>query len=167
MLFTQVIKMLDKEFLEIVQPILDLEEFNNTKFQRHHGITRYDHSMNVAYITYVVTKNLKLNYKEATFAALIHDFFNDEVKDENGYKRLVDHPKHALINAMRYFELTDLQKDIIAKHMFPVTLTPPKYKESVLVSLIDKYSSINERVYSSLRDVKEKPIIRDVITIDN
>ena len=159
--------MLDKEFLEIVQPILDLEEFNNTKFQKHHGITRYDHSMNVAYITYVVTKNLKLNYKEATFAALIHDFFNDEVKDENGYKRLVDHPKHALINAMRYFELTDLQKDIIAKHMFPVTLTPPKYKESVLVSLIDKYSSINERVYSSLRDVKEKPIIRDVITIDN
>ena len=151
--------MLDKEFLEIVQPILDLEEFNNTKFQRHHGITRYDHSMNVAYITYVVTKNLKLNYKEATFAALIHDFFNDEVKDENGYKRLVDHPKHALKNAMRYFELTDLQKDIIAKHMFPVTLTPPKYKESVLVSLIDKYSSINERVYSSLRDVKEKPII--------
>ena len=159
--------MLDKEFLEIVQPILDLEEFNNTKFQKHHGITRYDHSMNVAYITYVVTKNLKLNYKEATFAALIHDFFNDEVKDENGYKRLVDHPKHALKNAMRYFELTDLQKDIIAKHMFPVTLTPPKYKESVLVSLIDKYSSINERVYSSLRDVKEKPIIRDVITIDN
>ncbi len=115
----------------------------------------------------MVTKNLKLNYKEATFAALIHDFFNDEVKDENGYKRLVDHPKHALKNAMRYFELTDLQKDIIAKHMFPVTLTPPKYKESVLVSLIDKYSSINERVYSSLRDVKEKPIIRDVITIDN
>lgn len=159
--------MLDKEFLEIVQPILDLEEFNNTKFQRHHGITRYDHSMNVAYITYVVTKNLKLNYKEATFAALIHDFFNDEVKDENGYKRLVDHPKHALKNAMRYFELTDLQKDIIAKHMFPVTLTPPKYKESVLVSLIDKYSSINERMYSSLRDVKEKPIVRDVITIDN
>ena len=159
--------MLDKEFLEIVQPILDLEEFNNTKFQKHHGITRYDHSMNVAYITYVVTKNLKLNYKEATFAALIHDFFNDEVKDENGYKRLVDHPKHALKNAVRYFELTDLQKDIIAKHMFPVTLTPPKYKESILVSLIDKYSSINERVYSSLRDVKEKPIIRDVITIDN
>ena len=167
MLLTQVIKMLDKEFLEIVQPILDLEEFNNTKFQRHHGITRYDHSMNVAYITYVVTKNLKLNYKEATFAALIHDFFNDEVKDENGYKRLVDHPKHALKNAMRYFKLTDLKKDIIAKHMFPVTLTPPKYKESILVSLIDKYSSINERVYSSLRDVKEKPIIRDVITIDN
>lgn len=159
--------MLDKEFLEIIQPILDLEEFNNTKFQKHHGITRYDHSMNVAYVTYVVTKNLKLNYKEATFAALIHDFFNDEVKDENGYKRLVDHPKYALKNALKYFELTELQKDIISKHMFPVTLTPPKYKESILVSLIDKYSSVNERVYSSLRDIKEKPIVRDVITIDN
>ena len=155
MLLTQVIKMLDKEFLEIVQPILDLEEFNNTKFQRHHGITRYDHSMNVAYITYVVTKNLKLNYKEATFAALIHDFFNDEVKDENGYKRLVDHPKHALKNAMRYFELTDLQKDIIAKHMFPVTLTPPKYKESVLVTIADKISATKETILLSNHEIEE------------
>ena len=156
--------MLEKEFLEIIQPILEIKEFNDTKKRVHHGITRYDHSMNVAYITYIVCKNLKLNYKEATFAALLHDFFNSEVRNKNGYKRLVDHPKYALKNASKYFELSDLQKDIIIKHMFPVTLRPPKYKESLLVSLIDKYSSINERVYSSIRDVKELPIIRDIIS---
>ena len=155
--------MLEKEFLEIIQPILELEEFNDTKKRKHHGITRFDHSMNVAYITYIVCKNMKLNYKEATFAALLHDFFNSEVASENGYKRLVDHPKIALKNSEMYFNLTLLQKDIITKHMFPVTLTPPKYKESVLVSLIDKYSSINERMYTSIRDIKELPIIKDII----
>ncbi len=155
--------MLEKEFLEIIQPILKIDEFNDTKKRTHHGITRFDHSMNVAYITYIVCKNMNLNYKEATFAALLHDFFNSEVASENGYKRLIDHPKVALKNAEKYFKLTPLQKDIISKHMFPVTLTPPKYKESLLVSLIDKYSSINERMYTSLRDVKELPVIRDII----
>lgn len=155
--------MLDKEFVEIIKPIIEIEEFNNTKKRVHHGITRYDHSMNVAYITYVVCKNLKLNYKEATFAALLHDFFNNEVAQENGYKRLINHPKYALKNASKYFELTELQKDIISKHMFPVTFKAPKYKESILVSLIDKYSSINERLYTSIRDIKELPIIRDII----
>ena len=70
--------------------------------------------------------------------------------------------KH-LKNAEKYFKLTPLQKDIISKHMFPVTFTPPKYKESLLVSLIDKYSSINERTYSSIRNIKELPIIKDII----
>ena len=155
--------MLDKEFLEIIKPILEIEEFNDIKKRQHHGITRYDHSMNVAYITYAVCKNLNLKYKEATFAALLHDFFNKEVAKENGYKRLLDHPKYALKNASKYFELTELQKDIISKHMFPVTFRAPKYKESLIVSLIDKYSSINERIYTSLRDIKELPIIRDII----
>ena len=155
--------MLEKEFLEIIQPILKIEEFNKTKKRKHHGITRYDHSMNVAYITYIVCKNLNLNYKEATFAALIHDFFNNEVAKENGYKRLIDHPKIALKNAEKYFELTDLQKDIIVKHMFPLTIGIPKYKESLLVCLIDKYSSVNERVYSTLEEIKELPIIKDII----
>lgn len=155
--------MLDKEFLEIIQPILEIDEFNDTKKRIHHGITRFDHSMNVAYITYIVCKNMNLNYKEATFAALLHDFFNSEVANENGYKRLIDHPKVALKNSSKYFKLTDLQKDIISKHMFPVTIIPPKYKESLLVCLIDKYSSINERMYTSIRDVKELPIIRDII----
>ena len=155
--------MLEKEFLEIIKPILEIEEFNNTKTRKHHGITRFDHSMNVAYITYIVCKNMNLNYKDATFAALLHDFFNSEVATENGYKRLIDHPKIALKNAEKYFELTEMQKDIILKHMFPVTIKPPKYKESVLVSLIDKYSSINERMYTSIRDAKELPIIKDII----
>ena len=53
--------MLEKEFLEIIQPILEIEEFNNTKHRKHHGITRFDHSMNVAYITYIVLSSRSLS----------------------------------------------------------------------------------------------------------
>ena len=37
-----------------------------------------------------------------------------------------------------------MERDIIKKHMFPLTLTPPAYKESLLVCLVDKACSIYE-----------------------
>ena len=138
----------NKEFCKIIKPILDIEEFYKLKKISHHGITRYDHSLRVSYYTYLITKNLHLNYKEATVAALLHDFFTDEVESENGIFKLRRHPNHALENASRYFDLSDLQKDIIKTHMFPVTFTPPKYSESWIVDIIDDCASIYERSYS-------------------
>lgn len=135
----------DKEFNKIIEDILNIKEFNKLKNKKHHGITRFDHSMRVSYRTYQITKKLKLNYIEATRAALLHDFFNDEVKNKNGLIRLIEHPNFALINASKYFNLSKMQVDIIKKHMFPVTLKPPVYKESIIVSFIDKTSSIYER----------------------
>ena len=63
------------EFYSIINDIITNDEFIKTKYIRHHGITRYNHSLGVAYHTFLVTKKLKLNYKEATRAALLHDFF--------------------------------------------------------------------------------------------
>lgn len=34
--------------------------------------------------------------------------------------------------------LTPIEKDIIMKHMWPLTAIPPRYPESFLVSFIDK-----------------------------
>ena len=63
------------------------------------------------------------------------------------YKRQMHgryHPKAACKNAEEDFNLTDIERDIIKKHMFPLTLTPPKYRESVLVCLVDKVCSVYE-----------------------
>lgn len=136
------------EFLNIIEDILSSSKFIEIKGCIHHGISRYDHCLRVSYYTFLLTKFLKLNYREATRAALLHDFFTDEVKDLNGYKRLVEHPKKALINSKKYFELSELQEDIIIKHMFPVTIIPPKYLESWIVDIVDDFSAIYERVYS-------------------
>ena len=142
------------EFHRIVKPLLDSCPFEETKKNKHHGITRYEHSMRVAYFSYIVTKLLRLDYKETTEAALLHDFFTDEVKEKNGIARLRQHPSCAVENAKKYFELSAKQADIIKTHMFPVTFTPPKYLESWIVDLVDDVASIYERGKTMKNEIK-------------
>ena len=137
----------DEEFERIASPILEIEEFNRLKFITHHGITRYDHSMRVAYFSYKVSKALKLDYKEVTEAALLHDFFLDEVNHESRVERLRHHPECAVKNASKYIDLTEKQVDIIKTHMFPVTFAPPKYLESWIVDLVDDFAAVYEGCY--------------------
>lgn len=141
------------EFYHLIQPILNHKEFQKLKMIKHHGISRFDHCMRVSYYTYLVTKGFGLNYQEATVAALLHDFFTDEVSSENGLSRLRKHPFYALENAKMYFSLSSLQEDIILRHMFPVTLTPPKYLESWLVDFIDDLAAIYEQSHSTRREL--------------
>ena len=133
------------EFFEIIKPIINNEEFQKLKKIEHHGITRYDHCMRVAYFSFKVTKALHLDYKEVTEAALLHDFFLDEIDNENTFKQWKNHPKIALDNAKKYFYITAKQEDIISKHMFPVGFVPPLYLESWIVDFIDDISAIYER----------------------
>ena len=60
-----------------------------------------------------------------------------------GYHAFV-HPKIALKNAVKLYELNEKEQDIIIKHMWPVTLAMPKYKETWIITLVDKYSAIQE-----------------------
>jgi uncharacterized protein len=50
----------------------------------------------------------------------------------------------AVANAKKYFSINEIEEDIIKKHMWPLTLIPPKYKESFIVSFADKYLSSKE-----------------------
>ena len=65
------------------------------------------------------------------------------------------HPKIALKNASEIFELNDIEKDIIEKHMWPVTFSLPKYKESYIVTIMDKYSACLE-TYLYIKEKLEK-----------
>lgn len=138
----------DEEFSSLIKDILDIKEFQKTIYIKHHGITRYEHSLRVAYISYRITKFLRLNYKETTEAALLHDFFIDELDNKNKASKLINHPNVAVENASKYIELTDRQVDIIKTHMFPITFEPPKYLESWIVDIADDLSAIYEKIYS-------------------
>ena len=145
---------MDEEFESIISPILEIDEFNQLKYITHHGITRFDHSMRVAYFSYKVCKALHLNYKEVTEAALLHDFFFHEVEHESKTGRLRHHPDYAVKNASKYFDLTDRQVDIIRTHMFPVTFTPPKYLESWIVDFLDDIAAVYEKGYCIHHEVR-------------
>ena len=57
------------------------------------------------------------------------------------------HPKIACENACRITEISSLERDIILKHMFLVSRCGlPRYKESFVVTYVDKYVAIREVV---------------------
>lgn len=126
-------------FDSCIQDIVTNEQFNKLKTELHHGITRYDHAYSVAKWTHIIGKIFKMkNNVNTTRAALLHDFYVNDDLTGNGAQRLGRHPEVALENSLKYYELDNIQKDIIKSHMFPCNLTVPKYKESWLVSMIDK-----------------------------
>ena len=129
-----------EDFNSIVQDIIDNQRFNKLKKELHHGITRYDHSMRVAKWTYKLCNLFKMKNKEAvTRASLLHDFYiNEDLISENGASKLGEHPSVALENSKKYFKISNMQADIIKTHMFPCNFDIPKYKESWLVSGVDK-----------------------------
>lgn len=134
-----------QEFHEIIKDILDNEEFQKLDTQLHHGITRYGHSLRVAKGTYKVCKKLKMNYIEATRAALLHDFYlDDSFEDVKSRKVLCIHPYKALENARTYFDLNAMQANVIEAHMFPCNKVMPRYKESWVVTCVDKGVALYE-----------------------
>ena len=50
----------------------------------------------------------------------------------------------AMRNADRDFTLNEIEKDIISKHMFPLTPFLPRHRESFIVCLADKWCALAE-----------------------
>ncbi len=135
-----------EDFNSLIEDIIKNNKFKSLNKELHHGISRYDHSMRVAKWTYKIC-NLFNSQKtdEITRAALLHDFYIDkDLASEKGYEKLGEHPSVALENSLKYFDLNEVQQDIIKSHMFPCTKVIPKYKESWLVSGVDKAVSTYE-----------------------
>lgn len=140
----------EQEYLHITRDISEHDEFMKLKRFSHHNNSIYEHVHDVAYLSYQICRFLKLDYRSATRGALLHDFFlydwrNHDVPDlSRGKFHGIEHPKIAFDNAQKYFSLNEIEQDIIIKHMWPLTITPPKYKETFIVSFIDKYLASKE-----------------------
>lgn len=130
------------DFNLVVNDILKNDKFINLKYEFHHGLSRMDHSLHVARITYLTCKKMHLkNINEVTRAALLHDFYTSDEIEKHPF---VNHPNYALKNASEQFDINYMQQNIIASHMFPACKTLPKCKESYLVSTIDKLVAMYE-----------------------
>ncbi len=160
------------EWLEIVKPILENEEFQKRKlFIHHEEESLFDHSVLVSFKAFLLAKKFKADVKNCAIAGLLHDFYTEawqyseklELLEEKyrraflpGYKSPsffkkhgFTHPNVALINSNIYFNkiINKRIEDAIVKHMFPLSLFTkykiPKYKESWIVTLADKIVSFN------------------------
>lgn len=138
----------DKEYKKIVKDIFRNVEFKKLYNIEHHGISRMEHSIKISYYSYKIAKKLRMDYVSVARGGLLHDFFLDG--DERDSKRkFLDtfiHPKKALNTTIKNFNVNEIEKNIIVSHMFPIYLSLPKYKESVIVNLVDKVIGFKELI---------------------
>lgn len=140
-------KYTNEEFKNIIKDIVSNETVQSLHLYKHHyGSNRYEHSISVAYYSYKICKFLGLDHVSVSRAGLLHDLFlydceNPETRPQN---HITSHPKIALENAQKLFLLNNIEKDIILKHMWPVTFSVPKYLETFIVTFVDKYCALKE-----------------------
>ena len=145
------------EFSACIKDLIGDEAVQSMDNIKHHvySVSCLDHCVFVAYISFVLCKKFKLNYVSAARAGLLHDLYlcDWSETDIGRFRRLLIHPAIALKNAEK-FALSDLERDIILKHMWPITLRQlPGYRESAVVNLADKFCACVEfmRLYDVFR----------------
>lgn len=139
----------DKEWLHIVEDLLESPVVKSmSMFKQHRNTNCLYHCIHVSYSSYLFCKERKLNYIDVARGALLHDLFLYDWHIEHGIKRRrlhgVFHAKVACENACKYFRLTESEKNIILRHMFPLNPIPPKYIIGFVVMFYDKYWCIKE-----------------------
>ncbi len=143
----------DLNFKNIICDLLEHEHVNTmNEFMQHGAMTCLDHCIHVSYTSYRLCSFLGFDYRSAARGALLHDLFLYDWHTEKLEKGLhaFRHPHIALENASKSFILNNIEKDIIKKHMWPLTIRLPRYKEAYIVSFIDKYCTVIE----TFRNVK-------------
>lgn len=115
----------------------------------HHTTNCYEHSVFVAYTSFLFCRFCGLDARAAARGGLLHDLFLYDRREKESYegRHISAHPKAALDNAQRITQLSDKERDIIGKHMWPMTRPLPRYAESFVVSAADKLCATAEALW--------------------
>lgn len=138
-----------EEFLEAIKDVLRNKKVQKMKKFNHHSNTScFKHSMHVAYYNYKICKFLGLDAVTAAKGGMLHDLFlydwHTHTKETGHMWHGFTHPRRAFNNARTEFELSDKEKDMIIKHMWPLTIALPKHKETSVIIFTDKFCSLCE-----------------------
>lgn len=149
----------DEEYMSYIKDLIFRDEVQKLKeFTQHHYTTRLEHSISVSYKSYKLAKRWNGDARATARAGLLHDLFYYDWRttkfDEGTHAYM--HPRIAAKNAEKLTELSDLERDIIIKHMWLATVAFPKYKESYIVTLVDKYCACQEVIVPLSRKLKNK-----------
>jgi uncharacterized protein len=155
---------LKSEFDALAAPLLENPSVKElAKYKHHREKTRLAHVIEVAWLSFIWGKYLSSDYVNQTSfngagkihgqkldcraivrGAILHDlFFYDWLREGpklHGFR----HCKISLKNAQKIVQLMPKEIDIIKKHMWPLTIIPPRYKESLLVCLVDSYCMLKD-----------------------
>lgn len=136
------------EFRSIISDLMKNETVRKMyDFRQHYDTSCYEHCFKVSLYNYIICKKLHLDYVSAARAGMLHDLFLYDWRVRHPDRKrfhAFHHPRTALNNSMKLFNLNAKEQDIILKHMWPVTVVPPKYLEGYITTFVDKYCAIEE-----------------------
>lgn len=132
-------------------------------FIQHGDVSVHKHSNAVARTSLDLSDKLekigiRCNRRELVRGALLHDYFLYDWHDKNRPDFRPWHGFHhaatALRNALKEYDLSDREKDIIKKHMWPLNPIPPMCREAWIVTIADKKCSLMETIRGIRRKKK-------------
>ncbi len=117
---------------------------------QHGRVSTWEHCVRVAEcaVSLGETLHLRVHERELVRAALLHDYFLYDWHEPDHTKHATMHPVFALENAREDFDLTPLEENAIAAHMWP--LPPgrvPRSREAWLICAADKWCSLGETLF--------------------
>lgn len=133
--------------------IVENEKYQELKRVPRHGFTNtYDHSVRVAYMSYLLAQKWNVDCISAARVGLLHDFctvdYHLPEKEDRGEWYCFYHPKDAVENAKPY-RLTETEKKAILCHMFPLAKHMPVNRLALILTLADKAVAIYEGCYGA------------------
>ena len=116
---------------------------------QHGETTTLEHCRNVAWMSYIINRNLRLNSDEESLVrgAMMHDMFLYDWHDGKPERKRhgFDHPGIACRNAVEYFGISEKEQSIIMSHMWPLNIRYlPRCREAAIVCFADKYCAVLE-----------------------
>jgi uncharacterized protein len=136
---------MDDEFLAIATPLLEHPVVKAlAQYNHHKAKTRLEHVKEVAWLSFLWGKRLSLDCRAIVRGALLHDLFFYDWMREGPRLHGFRHHNIALANARRLTELSPKEIDIIKRHMWPLTIIPPRYAESLVVCMVDTFCSVRD-----------------------
>lgn len=139
----------DRDYMDCVRDIIEHPVFQSMdRYIQHGDTTCKAHCIKVSYMGYSICRRMGWDYVETARSGLLHDFFlydwHTHAKETGEYFHGFTHPKTALKNAEKYFKLTEKEKNIILRHMWPLTPVPPKSREGLVIIYADKFCGLVE-----------------------
>lgn len=117
---------------------------------QHGRVSTWGHCVRVANAAVALSEalHLRVSERELIRAALLHDYFLYDWHEPGHTAHATMHPVFALENAREDFDLTPLEENAIAAHMWP--LPPgrvPASREAWLICAADKWCSLGETLF--------------------
>lgn len=93
--------------------------------------------------------------------ALLHDYFLYDWHEPHHGLHGYTHASLALRNAAQDFAISPIEADVIKKHMWPLNIKPPRYREAMIVTIADKICSAKEVFGKPIYNKKIEEILNE------